>query len=204
MPKDIQRRQTHHRAAVFDACAITSQSVLNVRAVSRTASHCPDRLTAALGLYMAQWWEPMRATYLRRISKAGGDDGARSGRLFRAYLVPLGPSWLTTSGTEAGRQRRSFVTSTVPGSIVKVEATWTKARATSRAEAGVSCKVGGRGKVADTDDPPGKQHEAIIKEIVALERSYFFEKRNVKTERQRKLREIIERHTKSGGAGDDS
>jgi hypothetical protein len=47
-------------------------------------------------------------------------------------------------------------------------------------------------------------HEPIIKEIIELERSYFFEKRNVKTERQRKLREVIERHTNTGGAGDDS
>ena len=48
------------------------------------------------------------------------------------------------------------------------------------------------------------KHEAIIEEIIALERSYFFEKRNVRTERQRKLRQIIERHTKVGGAEHDS
>lgn len=54
------------------------------------------------------------------------------------------------------------------------------------------------------DDGPEKNHEAIIKEIIALERNYFFEKRNVRTERQRKLREIIERHTKVGRADDDS
>ena len=36
----------------------------------------------------------------------------------------------------------------------------------------------------------------IIQEIIEHERSYYFEKRNVKTKRQRKLREIIERHTK--------
>ena len=48
------------------------------------------------------------------------------------------------------------------------------------------------------------EYEPVIKEIIDLERSYFFEKRNVKTERQRKLREIIERHTKVGGEGDDS
>jgi hypothetical protein len=40
--------------------------------------------------------------------------------------------------------------------------------------------------------------DPIVREIIELERSYFFEKRNVKTERQRKLREIIERHTKPG------
>ena len=40
------------------------------------------------------------------------------------------------------------------------------------------------------------EDEVIVHEIVELERKYFFEKRNVKTERQRKLREIIERHIK--------
>lgn len=49
-----------------------------------------------------------------------------------------------------------------------------------------------------------KEYEPIIREIIELERSYFFEKRNVKTERQRRLRDIIERHTKVGGGGDDS
>ena len=42
------------------------------------------------------------------------------------------------------------------------------------------------------------KHDPIIREIIELERSYFFEKRNVKTERQRKLRDIIERHTRPG------
>lgn len=58
--------------------------------------------------------------------------------------------------------------------------------------------------MTETDDGREKKHEAIIKEIIALERSYFFEKRNVRTERQRKLREVIERHTKAGGAENDS
>ena len=49
-----------------------------------------------------------------------------------------------------------------------------------------------------------EQHEPIVKEIIELERSYFFEKRNVKTERQRKLRELIERHTKLTDAGNDT
>lgn len=35
----------------------------------------------------------------------------------------------------------------------------------------------------------------IIQEIISLERLYYFEKKNVKTERQRKLKEIIERHS---------
>ncbi|WP_171172901.1 hypothetical protein [Ruegeria sp. HKCCA5929] len=47
-------------------------------------------------------------------------------------------------------------------------------------------------------------NDPIIREIIELERSYFFEKRNVKTERQRKLSEIIERHTKLGEAGNDT
>lgn len=47
----------------------------------------------------------------------------------------------------------------------------------------------------ETDDA---KNDPIIREIIELERSYFFEKRNVKTERQRKLRDIIERHTKLG------
>lgn len=48
------------------------------------------------------------------------------------------------------------------------------------------------------------RHDPIIKEIIELERLYFFEKRNVKTERQRKLRELIERHTKLTDAGNDT
>ena len=53
-------------------------------------------------------------------------------------------------------------------------------------------------------DRSENEHAAAIKEIVALERNYFFEKRNVKTERQRKLRELIERHTTAGGVENDS
>lgn len=53
----------------------------------------------------------------------------------------------------------------------------------------------------DAEEGP---HDAIIKEIIGLQRSYFFEKRNVKSERQRKLRDIIERHTKVESASDDS
>ncbi|MBD3754137.1 MAG: hypothetical protein IE937_00680 [Gammaproteobacteria bacterium] len=51
---------------------------------------------------------------------------------------------------------------------------------------------------------PDSKNDPIIREIIELERSYFFEKRNVKTERQRKLREIIERHTKPGSVADDT
>ena len=58
--------------------------------------------------------------------------------------------------------------------------------------------------MTDSDDGQKKKHEAIIKEIIALERSYFFEKRNVKTERLRKLREVIERHTTAGSVENDS
>jgi hypothetical protein len=42
--------------------------------------------------------------------------------------------------------------------------------------------------------------DLIIRELIELERSYFFERRNVKTERLKKLRDLIERHTKLGDA----
>ena len=58
--------------------------------------------------------------------------------------------------------------------------------------------------MTNTDDEPKRKHEAILKEIVDLEKSYFFGKKNVKTERQRKLRELIERHTSKKGIEDDS
>lgn len=58
--------------------------------------------------------------------------------------------------------------------------------------------------MSDSEVEQAEEHEKIIKEIIALEREYFIEKRNVKTERQRKLRGIIERHAKIGDAGDDS
>ena len=48
------------------------------------------------------------------------------------------------------------------------------------------------------------ENDPIIREVIELERSYFFEKRNVKSERQRKLRDLIERHTKPGDHEDDS
>lgn len=50
----------------------------------------------------------------------------------------------------------------------------------------------------DQEEYQDNKNDPVIREIIELERSYFFEKRNVKTERQRKLRDIIERHTKSG------
>lgn len=53
--------------------------------------------------------------------------------------------------------------------------------------------------MANEDDVPKNENSSIIREIIELERSFFFEKRNVKTERLRKLRDLIERHTKSGG-----
>ena len=58
--------------------------------------------------------------------------------------------------------------------------------------------------MTDTDDRAKGENEEIIKEIIELERSYFFEKRNVNTERRRKLRELIERHTTTKGAEDGS
>jgi hypothetical protein len=57
---------------------------------------------------------------------------------------------------------------------------------------------------ASQGDPVESEYEPIIREIVELERQYFFEKRNVKTERQRKLRELIERRVRPGGQDDDT
>ena len=48
----------------------------------------------------------------------------------------------------------------------------------------------------DNEEIRNMKNDPIVREIIELERNYYFEKRNVKTERQRKLREIIERHTK--------
>ena len=48
----------------------------------------------------------------------------------------------------------------------------------------------------EPDELQEMKNDPVIREIIALERNYFFEKRNVKTERQRKLREIIECYTK--------
>mgnify|MGYP005990371459 FL=1 len=57
--------------------------------------------------------------------------------------------------------------------------------------------------MSDDNEMCDDEHDPIVREIIELERVYFFEKRNVKTERQRKLREIIERHTKlKDGAND--
>jgi hypothetical protein len=58
--------------------------------------------------------------------------------------------------------------------------------------------------MVDDDSEQDGENTHIIKEIIGLEREYYFEKRNVKTERQRKLREIIERHTQLGSGSDDS
>lgn len=55
-----------------------------------------------------------------------------------------------------------------------------------------------------SEDGSGGDTNTVIREVIELERSYFFEKRNVKTERLRKLRDIIERHTKSEVFSDDS
>lgn len=52
--------------------------------------------------------------------------------------------------------------------------------------------------MASDQDLQNDPYDHVVREIIELERKYFFEKRNVKTERQRKLREIIERQTKPG------
>lgn len=48
------------------------------------------------------------------------------------------------------------------------------------------------------------EYEAIIRKIVEIERKYYFEKRNVKTERQRKIRELVEQCVDLRGMRDDS
>jgi hypothetical protein len=58
--------------------------------------------------------------------------------------------------------------------------------------------------MSEIDTGSDVNNERIVQEIIALERSYFFEKRNVRTERQRRLRELLERHTPSGGVENDS
>ena len=65
---------------------------------------------------------------------------------------------------------------------------------------------GGRkgNRMISGDEIQTAKNDLVIREIIELERSYFFEKRNVKTERQRKLRDLIERHTKPGDQVNDS
>lgn len=59
-------------------------------------------------------------------------------------------------------------------------------------------ELGGRKMTVQSEDAQSEV-DPIIQELIELERQYYFEKRNVKTERQRKLRELIERHTPAGG-----
>lgn len=46
----------------------------------------------------------------------------------------------------------------------------------------------------ESDDGDAK----LVEEIISIQRNYYFEKRNVKTERQRKIRELIEKASKAG------
>lgn len=46
----------------------------------------------------------------------------------------------------------------------------------------------------EAPEPDEKTHK-IIQEIISLERLYYFEKKNVKSERQKKVKDIIERHS---------
>ena len=58
--------------------------------------------------------------------------------------------------------------------------------------------------MTNNQDSQQDKNDPIVREIIELERSYFFEMRNVKTERLRKLRDIIERHTKPGEVTNDN
>lgn len=53
--------------------------------------------------------------------------------------------------------------------------------------------VGGEMIDQDSDDGEAK----LVEEIISIQRNYYFEKRNVKTERQRKIRELIEKASKT-------
>jgi hypothetical protein len=53
---------------------------------------------------------------------------------------------------------------------------------------------------SELDDEPEGEFDAIIREILSVERAMFFERRNAKSERQRKVKEVIERHTNIGEA----
>lgn len=50
----------------------------------------------------------------------------------------------------------------------------------------------GDGMEDDSTEGDHKMRRAV-EQLIELERQYYFEKRNVKTERQRKVRELIER-----------
>ena len=58
--------------------------------------------------------------------------------------------------------------------------------------------------MTNNQDSQQDKNDPIVREIIELERIYFFEMRNVKTERLRKLRDIIERHTKPGEVTNDN
>ena len=58
--------------------------------------------------------------------------------------------------------------------------------------------------MATEDQPQDSKNDPVVREIIELERRYFFERRNVKSDRQRKLRELIERHTKPRDQLNDS
>lgn len=51
--------------------------------------------------------------------------------------------------------------------------------------------------MSENDETLDIKNDPVIREIIELERRYYFEKRTVKTRRQRELKELIERHVKS-------
>lgn len=75
-----------------------------------------------------------------------------------------------------------------------------------RRKMGLGDVVRGRkaNRMTSEEEIQNTKNDPVIREIIELERSYFFEKRNVKTERRRKLRDLIERHTKLGDHANDS
>lgn len=49
--------------------------------------------------------------------------------------------------------------------------------------------------MTENDNIKDETVNEIIREVIELERKYYFEKRNMKRERRRKLRDIIEKYT---------
>lgn len=53
----------------------------------------------------------------------------------------------------------------------------------------------------DDSEDADPEVQSAVEQLIELERQYYFEKRNVKTERQRKVRELVERHASAADGG---
>ncbi|MFT5331048.1 MAG: hypothetical protein ACI9TB_000508 [Parasphingorhabdus sp.] len=61
--------------------------------------------------------------------------------------------------------------------------------------AGLGKKKGKRAIMSENAEEPTSKTVSVMQEIIELERKFYFEKRNVRTDRLRKVKDIIERHT---------